>query len=96
LQPQEPHEALQRMRAFMVSDEARELYKQRAGIEGTLSQGIRAMGLRQARYRGLKKTHLQHIATAAAINVGRVVNYLNDVPIGGTRLSPFARLALQT
>jgi transposase len=84
------------MRAFMVSEEASELYKQRAGIEGTLSQGIRTMGLRHARYRGLKKTHLQHVATAAAINVARVVNYLNNVPLGGTRVSPFARLALQT
>jgi transposase len=96
LQPQEHHEALQRMRGFMASEEARDLYKQRAGIEGTLSQGIRAMGLRHTRYRGLKKTHLQHVATAAAINVARVVNYLNDVPVGGTRLSPFARLALHT
>jgi transposase len=54
------------------------------------------MGLRQTRYRGLKKTYLQHVATAAAMNVARVVNCLNDIPLGGTRLSPFARLALQT
>jgi transposase len=84
------------MRAFMASEDAKEVYKQRAGIEGTLSQGIRAMGLRHTRYRGLEKTNLQHVATAAAINVGRVVNYLNDVPVGATRVSPFARLALQT
>jgi hypothetical protein len=84
------------MRTFMVSEEAKELYKQRAGVEGTLSQGVPTMGLRHSPYRGLKRTHLQHVATAAAINVARVVNYLNDVPIGGTRLSPFAPLALQT
>ena len=29
------------------------LYSDRAGIEGTFSQGVRAFGLRQARYRGL-------------------------------------------
>jgi transposase len=96
LQPQENHEALQHMRAFMASEEASDLYKQRAGIEGTLSQGIRAMGLRHTRYRGLKKTHLQHVATAAAINVARVANHLNHVPLGGTRHSPFVSLALQT
>jgi transposase len=96
MQPQQQQESLSTMRALMASDEAKELYKQRAGIEGTLSQGIRAMGLRHTRYRGLKRTHSQHVPTAAAINVARVVNYLNDVPLGGTRLSPFARLAVQT
>jgi transposase len=33
-------------------------YSQRAGIEGTLSQGVRAFGLRRSRYVGLSKTHL--------------------------------------
>jgi hypothetical protein len=33
-----------------------------------------AFGLRQARYRDLKITHLQELTTAAAINVGRIVN----------------------
>jgi Transposase DDE domain len=28
------------------------LYARRAGVEGTISQGVRAFGLRQARYRG--------------------------------------------
>ena len=32
----------------------------RAGVEGSLSQGVRIAGLRQARYIGLAKTHLQH------------------------------------
>ena len=39
----------------------------RAGVEGTLSQGVRAMGLRRSRYRGLDKTRLSHVATAAAL-----------------------------
>src|SRR5687767_3236123 len=56
----------------------RQTYAQRAGVEGTLSQGVRAFGLRQARYRGLAKTHLQDVAMAAAINAGRLVNWLND------------------
>jgi Transposase, Mutator family len=38
------------------------LYFQRPGMEGSISQGVRAFGLRQARYRGLKRTHLQELA----------------------------------
>jgi transposase len=33
---------------------------------------VRAFGLRQARYRGLPKTSLQHVATAAALNLDRI------------------------
>jgi transposase len=47
-------------------------YKRRAGIEGTISQGVRTCGLRRWRYIGEAKTHLQHVATAAAINVTRI------------------------
>lgn len=38
-------------------------YNRRAGVEGTISQGIRAFGWRSARYVGLKKVHLQHISS---------------------------------
>jgi transposase len=57
LQPQEEHEAVQFARRRQKTEEFASLYSQRAGIEGTVSQGVRAFGLRQARYRGLKKTH---------------------------------------
>jgi Transposase DDE domain len=53
---------LERMRAFMASEGARELYKQRADIEGTLSQGIRTMGLRQTRYRGMQTVPVKYSA----------------------------------
>jgi transposase len=33
-------------------------YRVRAGIEGTLSQGVRAFGMRKSRYIGLAKTGL--------------------------------------
>ena len=39
------------------------------GIEGTISQAVRAFGLRQTRYRELAKTHLQNLAIAAAMNI---------------------------
>ncbi|WP_313901513.1 transposase [Methylobacterium sp. J-070] len=32
--------------------------RRRAGIEGTLSRGARAMGLRRSRYLGLARLHL--------------------------------------
>ncbi|MBW4442081.1 MAG: transposase [Plectolyngbya sp. WJT66-NPBG17] len=33
----------------------------RAGIEGTTSQGVYSLGLRQCRYIGLSKVHFQHL-----------------------------------
>ncbi|HZV82254.1 MAG TPA: transposase, partial [Geobacteraceae bacterium] len=68
-------------------------YRRRAGIEGTLSQGVRAFGLRRTRYRGLVKTHLQHLATAAAINLDRLFAWLAERPRTTTRTSRFAALA---
>jgi transposase len=68
-------------------------YDKRAGIEGTLSQGIRAFGLRQCRYRGLPKTRLQHLAIAAAINIDRLAAWLDGRPHAHTRTSRFAALA---
>jgi transposase len=47
-------------------------YRRRAGIEGTLSQAVRTLDLRHARYRGLAKTHVQNTATALAINIQRL------------------------
>jgi transposase len=93
LQPKEEHEAIQFARKRQKSEEFASLYSQRAGIEGTVSQGVRTFGLRKARYRGLKKTHLQELSTASAINVGRIANWLNGVPTALTRRSPLAALA---
>jgi hypothetical protein len=38
-------------------------YRVRAGVEGTLSQGVRAFGMRQSRYVGFAKTALQQLAS---------------------------------
>jgi transposase len=54
---------------------------------------VRAFGLRRPRYRGLEKTHLQHVATAAAINIDRIVAWLEERPRATTRTSRFAALA---
>lgn len=67
-------------------------YKRRTGIEGMISQGVRTCGLRRSRYIGEAKTHLQHVATAAAINGTRISNWLSGRPREATRTSPFTRL----
>jgi transposase len=93
LHPQAAYEALHAARAWYRSAEGRQRYRRRAGVEGTLSQSVRGFGLRSTRYRGLAKTHLQHIATAAAINVDRLVAWLDERPRAKTRTSRFAALA---
>ncbi len=85
--------ALKKTRSMFSSNEGQSEYRQRAGIEGTLSQGIRRGTVRRSRYTGLAKTHLQEVATATAINVLRTINFLNEVPRAKTRVSRFARLA---
>jgi transposase len=88
----EHFEALRAMRSFIGSEEGRRLYGKRAGIEGTISQAVRSFGLRRARYRGQAKAHLQHVATAAAMNLSRAWDWLVGVPRAATRKSRFARL----
>jgi Transposase DDE domain len=77
----------------LESTEGCKLYAKRAGIEGTLSQGVRAFGLRRSRYIGLGKTHLQQVAIAAAMNLDRLAAWFVDRPRAQTRVSRFAALA---
>src|SRR5215475_2347728 len=93
LPPQAQYEVLQTARAWYSSDEGTQRYKRRAGVEGTLSQGVRAFGLRRTRYRGLDKTHLQHVATATAINVERLVAWFTGKLRATTRTARCAALA---
>jgi transposase len=93
LYPKPQFEALNAMRDYMTTDEGRQAYALRAGIEATLSEGVRAFGLRRCRYRGEAKTHLQHVATAAAINALRATDWLAGERLQSTRTSRFARLA---
>jgi transposase len=93
VRPQAAHEALQVRRQEQHTPEFRHVYETRAGIEGTISQAVRGMGVRRARYDGLQKTHLQHLLTAVAINVVRIDAILTQVSRGTTRLSHFMRLA---
>jgi IS5 family transposase len=69
------------------------LYAQGQGIEGTMSQAVLAFGLRQARYRGLAKTTLQHVTAAVAVYLDRIAAWLAGRRTAPTRVSRFAALA---
>jgi transposase len=87
------HEVLQASRQRQKTVEFQEQDAKRAGIEGTLSQGVRAFDRRRSRYLGLAKTHLQHIRIAAAITLVRVVAWLTDPRPQKRRAAPLAALA---
>lgn len=92
LRTREQEEALRRARQDQTTAAFRARYAARAGVEATHAQGIRRCGLRRARYIGLARTHLQHVATAAALNVVRLGEWWLGTPVAKTRRSPFARL----
>ncbi len=96
VRPQAEHAALQAARAHQQTPEFKQAYAVRAGVEGTLSQGVAVSGLRQARYIGRARTHLQHILTGAALNLVRVMDWLAEAPRAVTRKSRFAALAAAT
>lgn len=92
IRPEQQHLALQAARARQAEPSFAIEYRRRAGIEGTLSEAVRALGLRQARYIGQAKTHLQHVATAAAINLARLAAWFAGESLAQTRRSAFVRL----
>jgi transposase len=66
LRRREGYEPLRNARSRQSTDEYRAEYARRAGIEGTMSQGVRAFGLRSSRYIGEAEARLQHLATATS------------------------------
>lgn len=95
LRPQEQHEALQARRHQQQTVEFKRAYAKRAGVEGTMSQSVRSCRVRRARYIGLPKTRLQHLATASALNLLRLADWLDEKSRAKTRQSAFARLYRQ-
>ncbi|MFI2281370.1 IS1182 family transposase [Nocardia beijingensis] len=86
------HQALQLGRAEQQTEQWQHRYQHRAGVEGTIAQGIRSCGLRRSRYRGLPKTRLQHLLTAAGLNLNRLNSWWETTPFAPTRTSHFAML----
>ena len=90
--PEKQYNALRAARQRESTEEFAREYGKRAGIEGTLSQGIRVCEMRRSRYVGLAKTHLQHVLTATALNFLRVGQWRLGTPRARTRESAFVRL----
>lgn len=94
LQPtQEQQLALQAARERQKSRLFWETYSLRSGIEGTIHQGVDNLGMRRSRYRGMAKTHFQHLVTAAVINLQRLLGWLAEVPRSVTYQSHLSALA---
>ncbi len=89
LRPKAQHEALQAARRRQETEGFKQRYRLRAGVEGTIAQGVQVCDLRFARYRGLAKTALQHIFTALALNLKRLVAWWEERPRAQTRHSRF-------
>lgn len=73
----------------------RALRAARAGVEGLLSQGVRAFALPAARYLGLAKTQIQHLLTIAALNLARLDAWLTNRSRAATRPNRLAALLAQ-
>lgn len=76
LRVQPAFEALQVARERQTTPDFKARYARRAGIEASLSQAVRRCDVRHCRYIGLAKTQVQHILTAVALNLLRLVDWL--------------------
>ena len=92
LRPEKEYRALQAARERERTKEFARDYARRAGVEGTISQGVRVCEVRRCRYVGQAKTQLQHLLTGAALNFRRVGQWLLGTPHAKTRESAFLRL----
>ena len=94
LRPREIHEAVAAARAGQDTRQWKDRYKARAGVEGTMAQAAHVTGIRRARYLGLDKTRLEHLAAATAINVIRLDAWYTGRPLDRTRTTHLQRLDL--
>src|SRR6266487_2926469 len=94
VQPREAHDAQREARARQDTKDWQSKYTLRAGVEGTIRQAVAVTGLHHARYRGLAKTHLDHVFSAVALNLIRLDAFWNGHPLDRGRTSRLARLEL--
>jgi hypothetical protein len=80
--------------AEQATDEWKQRYAVRAGVEGTIHQAVTTTGIRRSRYLGLPKTHLAHVFTAVAINLIRLDAYWTGTTPGRTCTSHLTKLSL--
>jgi hypothetical protein len=58
LRPREIHEMVEQARGAQTTEEWKQRYAIRAGVEATIHQATATTGIRRSRYLGLPKTHL--------------------------------------
>jgi transposase len=85
---QAQHEVLQAARQRQETPQFTAQYALRAGVESSLSQGIRRVELRRSRDFGLARTPLQQLLTATAMPVVRVIAWRWGEPLGERRRPP--------
>jgi transposase len=95
VRPQAQHEAIQAARQRQETDEFKAQYALRAGVESSISQGVRRFDLRRCRYIGLARAQLQQTINATAINLVRLADWLRKGKMDQLKRRPghFARLA---
>src|SRR5215468_1579526 len=95
VRPHAQHEAIQAARQRQETETFKAQYALRAGVESSISQGVRRFDLRRSRYIGLARTQLQQTINATAMNLVRVVDWLRRKASDDTKRPPgrFARLA---
>lgn len=99
--PREAQEARRARQAEQGEQEFQHKYALRSGIEATIGQAVRGMGMRQSPTRGLEPTHTHHVAIAAGINLVRIDQFLQakhtgKKPRADRPPSPFERLQHQS
>ncbi len=94
LRPREIHDAVTALRASQNSQQWKDRYAIRAGVEGTIRQATAVTGIRTARYRGLPKTSLEHAVAATAINLIRLDAWHTSKALDRTRTTHLQRLTL--
>jgi len=90
--PRTVHQAQLAARATQDTRDFQARYALRAGVEGTIRQGVAVTGMRRAR--GLDKTRLEHTYAAVALNLIRLGAWWNGHPLDRTRTSHLACLEL--
>ncbi len=93
LDTEERYTLLAQARVRQQTEDFKTQYALRSGAESLMSQAVGACDIRRSRYLGQARTHLQHVLTAVAINLIRLVAWFRDPQPTPTRVSAFARLA---
>jgi transposase len=90
--PRPIHEARVRAQQAEGTPSFRAAYRQRAGIEGTISRAVRQTGLRRSRTRGLPQVRLEHLLLGASLTFARLASWFSGERRAPTRRRPFMRL----